>query len=269
MSTYFHHLPKELLIIIVSKGTYIEMEGLYFLHAGPLYESFDELGIDINLVEVFKFKYPYLSKLLSREYPDLLNQIEDNHHYLVWIDVINIKDFMEYYSTYGKLPKSIKLDDIIKLLSEKYDPYFYFDRLLIIIKDILNNNIEYQKFILHINNKLERYGINLNKEKLFIFYLFVYLISKYNRYFYNYINDNNFNINILDPYNIYSNEEMIELLNEGYNVYDELEILEYKNLISNKRLFGIIMYIILKDTQAKCINIDWDVLEWYNKNISK
>jgi hypothetical protein len=286
MSTYFHHLPKELLLIIVSKGNYRDMEGLFFLDAKTEDEPFNELDIDINTTELFKIKHPYLYKLLLKKHPDLLEELYYYDSYNEWSYIFGtynnykneISDKLNYYSKNGILPKEVKINDIIDMMFER-DFSYNIDKIFVILSDIINKNKKYQVIYQRILDKLKLYDINLNEKELYIFNLFIYFISKYDEYFGDYINDKGFDINTIDPIGFIDNITIVSNTIEFYIntfmdentkiILDNLTtIYGYKNTISIKRLFGILMNIILKDTQSKGIHINQDVLEWYNKNIS-
>jgi hypothetical protein len=282
MTTYLHHLPKELLIIISSKGNYVDMEGLYFLDAKPKDEPFDDYDVSINLLEVFKLQHPYLYKVLYTKFPNSFEQINDYEEYNQWNFLLGtyhnyktlMSDVFNYYSTRGVLPGGIKIKNVINSMFDRnYD--IFLDKLFIIISLIINDDKEYQTLFRGVSDKLKLYDINLNEKELYIFKLFIYFMSNYDEYFGNYIDDSFFDINTIDKTGSYDNDYIISNDFDWYmgnfigSRLDVLGVPEYKNVISNKRLFGIIMNIILKDTQSKGIHIDQDVLEWYNKNISK
>jgi hypothetical protein len=246
MESYFNYINNDILIIILSK---INIDDIKVLHTIP--------ELNINLLDLFKYKYPYLSVILHKQYLLLIKDFSIEE-YESWDIIFKKFRILKEYSING-----ISTNDIIpKIIKVLYPIYRIYDKInyryaYIIINHIFDNEYKQDRYQ-NIFSKLDKYSIHLNNDELIQFKFCLLLISYdlefYEKYIKDYINGTNFNVSLfIDMYVNEDNNNNLYLITLssllGDYTYGKFErkslyITPFKLL---NKFFKIITYLILQD----------------------
>ena len=243
---YFDFLPEELNNIVVSYLSYRDFNYLPY--------------INFDFKTVFYIKFPYLHRLLHNQ--DITYHL-DADEYLNWLRLVENKNHpdIDQYITIGKLNISVsKFYHRNMKQIDMFDAY----NIFLVFFDILD------KFYSNMNDKLKFHGINLDREKLNIFNLLLFLTSNFGDdplYFDLYLTGNrNFDINHIaaDIYEEYAIGEKKNILLEELD-HEQLRSLKEEARDSFNYFFGLLLMLIYEDWIKSGRDIDDEILQFYQK----
>jgi hypothetical protein len=246
---YFDYLPEDILMVILSK-----LDNIRFIHN----------ILKINLLNLFKYKHPYLSKILYKQYPGVIDNLNKIEEYEKWEEIFHQHSHsVNYYSINGKLPNEVYIFDIIEKINinlfgcnrtNELDGEY----IKIILTDILNKEYKMNEHK-NIIDRLYVYNINLKLHEL-NFFKYIVLIILYDvdedlDYLYNYINNNIFDINDFIDTNKklkdFPIDSLYNYLNEyKYALFDEDSIYNDPGYMT-KKLLGVLTFVILRFEATK------------------